>query len=65
MEFREVCARVRFFTIIINCIDGWNDVKAEASRRYAELMDRLTPELRRKVYEWNSKRLNNELDNKF
>jgi len=54
VRFREACARVRFFTMIINCINGWNDVKAEASRRYAELMDRLTPELRRKVAEWNT-----------
>jgi len=38
--------------MIINCIDGWNHVKADASRHYAELMDRLTPELRRKVAEW-------------
>ena len=65
MQFNEACARVRFFTMIINCVKDWNNVKAEASRRYAKLMDRLTPELRRNVYEWNSKRLNNELDNKF
>ena len=56
VEFREACARVRFFTMLINCIDGWNNVKAEASRRYAKLMDRLTPELRRKIVEWNSMR---------
>ena len=41
-----------FFTTIINCIDGWNRVKTDASRHYAELMDRLTLELRRKVAEW-------------
>jgi len=57
VRFREACARVRFFTMIINCIDGWNDIKAEAFRRYAKLMDRLTPELRRKVAEWNVKRV--------
>ena len=55
MRFHEICARVRFYTMLINCIKGWNDVKAEASRRYSDLLKRLTPEMRRKVFEWNER----------
>jgi len=56
MRFTEICTRVRFYTMIINSIQGWNDIKDEASRRYSDLLKRLTPEMRCKIFEWNESR---------
>jgi hypothetical protein len=56
MDFHQVCARVRFYTMIINSIRGWNEVKAKAMRLYREFVNSLDPELRRMVFEWNEAR---------